>query len=41
MAHIVGYLAIGLFAFAGLVAAFGIVDAFIQLDKQENTNKNI
>jgi len=41
MAHIAGYIAIGLFALMGAVAAFGIVDAFIQLDKQDNPDKNI
>lgn len=38
MAHIAGYMAIGLFALAAFVAVFGMIDAFIQLYKQ-NKNK--
>jgi len=35
MAYIAGYIAIGLFALAGLVAVYGIIDIMIQLDKQD------
>jgi len=35
MAYIVGYIGIGLFALAGLVAVYGIIDIMIQLDKQD------
>jgi Mn2+/Fe2+ NRAMP family transporter len=35
MAHIAGYMAIGLFTLAGFVAVFGMIDAFIQLHNQD------
>jgi hypothetical protein len=35
MAYIAGYIAIGLFALAGLVAVYGIIDIMIQLNKQD------
>ena len=35
MAHIVGYIAIGLFALAAFVAVYGIIDMAIQLYKQD------
>ena len=35
MAHIAGYMAIVLFALAGLVAVYGIIDMAIQLYKQD------
>jgi len=35
MADIVGYIAIGLFAFSGLVAVYCIIDMAIQLYKQD------
>jgi hypothetical protein len=35
MAYIAGYIAIGLFALAGLVAVYGIIDIMIQLYKQD------
>jgi hypothetical protein len=35
MAHIAGYIAIGLFALAAFVAVYGIIDMAIQLYKQD------
>jgi len=35
MAYIAGYIAIGLFALAGLVAVYGIIDIMVQLYKQD------
>jgi hypothetical protein len=35
MAYIAGYIAIALFALAGLVAVYGIIDMAIQLYKQD------
>jgi hypothetical protein len=35
MAHIAGYMAIGLFALAAFVAIFGIIDMIIQFRKQD------
>jgi hypothetical protein len=35
MAHIVGYMAIGIIALAVFIAVFGLIDVVIQLYKQD------
>jgi hypothetical protein len=35
MAHIAGYMAIGLFTLAAFVAVFGVIDMIIQFKKQD------